>query len=135
MIFLLFQSLSRVPLVQIIQGVISPQLAASPALLYTWLAILVVTAGLFEEVRRYVGYHWLMRKEEKTWKKAVMYGLGHGGLESMLLVGGLAIFSLNGIIVVSSIDVRSLPAAQRAQVVQQLSSINAEPGWFPPLGV
>lgn len=88
LIFLLFQILTRIPLTTVVGAVFGKQIKASPVLLWSWLAVLVVTAGLFEEVGRYIGYRWLMRREDKTWNKAVMYGLGHGGLESMLLVGG-----------------------------------------------
>jgi uncharacterized membrane protein YhfC len=123
LIFFVFQLITRVPLVMVIQHAITPQLQASTALLYTWLAILALTAGLFEEVGRYVAFRWLMRHEEKTWSKAVMYGLGHGGLESILLVGGLAILSLINIIILSSIGLNSIPVAQRAQVAQQLAAI------------
>jgi uncharacterized membrane protein YhfC len=82
LIFFLFQIISRIPLTTAIQVVLTPQLKTSPILLYLWLGILAVTVGLFEEVGRYVGYRWLMRREEKAWNKAVMYGLGHGGLKS-----------------------------------------------------
>ena len=50
------------------------------ALLFGW----ALSNGLCEEVGRYVGYRWFMDHEEKTWRKAVMYGLGHGGLETMV---------------------------------------------------
>ena len=133
LIFFVFQLITRVPAVLVIQATITPQLEASPALLYTWLAILVLTAGLFEEVGRYVAFRWLMRREEKTWDKAVMYGLGHGGLESILLVGGLALLSLINIIVLSSIGLNSIPLAQRAQAAQQLAALAAQPAWFPLL--
>jgi uncharacterized membrane protein YhfC len=104
-----------------------------------------VTAGLFEEVGRYIGYRWLMGRETKTWSKAVtktwskavMYGLGHGGLESILLVAGLSLLSLVGLLVLLAINVEALPAAQRPQVVQQLhaaAAIAAQPGWVPLLG-
>lgn len=43
------------------------------------------TAGLFEEVGRWGGYRYLVR--ERTRRTGVMFGLGHGGLEAMLLVG------------------------------------------------
>jgi len=133
LIFFVFQLITRVPAVIVIQAAITPQLRASPALLYTWLAILVLTAGLFEEVGRYVAFRWLMRREEKTWNKAVMYGLGHGGLESIVLVGGLALLSLINILVLSSIGLSSIPLAQRAQAAQQLAAITAQPAWFPLL--
>src|SRR5215468_794993 len=133
LIFFVFQLITRVPAVLAIQAAIMPRLEASPALLYSWLAILVLTAGLFEEVGRYVAFRWLMRREEKTWNKAVMYGLGHGGLESIVLVGGLAVLSLVNILVLSSTGLSSIPAAQRTQVAQQLAAIGAQPAWFPLL--
>jgi uncharacterized membrane protein YhfC len=137
LIFLIFQLLTRVPLVQIIQGQIGPRLQADRALLLGWLAILSLTAGLFEEIGRYVGYRWLMRRDEKTWAKAVMYGLGHGGLESMLLVAGLTLIGLINLLVLSQTDLSTLPLTpeQRAQVEQQLAAAAAQPVWLPLLGV
>src|SRR5579884_1323833 len=102
LIFFLFQIISRVPAVQLIQEAIAPQLTTSKTLLIGWLTILAITAGLFEEVGRYIGYRWLMGREEKTWRKAVMYGIGHGGLESMLLVGGLLLLTLINVMVTMS---------------------------------
>jgi uncharacterized membrane protein YhfC len=127
LIFFLFQIISRVPAVQLIQGAIIPQLTASKALLIGWLTILAITAGLFEEVGRYVGYRWLMGHEEKTWRKAIMYGIGHGGLESMLLIGGLLLLTLVQVIAFSSINLNTLPTSQHALIVQQLNAINAQP--------
>lgn len=66
LIFLLFQLVTRVPIVQIIQTVIAPQLQASRPLLFVWLGFLALTAGLAEEIGRYVGYRWFMGREEKT---------------------------------------------------------------------
>jgi uncharacterized membrane protein YhfC len=134
LIFFLFQLISRVPLVTILGNVLAPQLASSRAFLLFWLIVLPLTAGLFEEIGRYIGYRWLMRKEGKTWDKAVMYGLGHGGLESILLVGGLGLLSLVNVLVLSNINLNTLPASQHAQVVRQLAAINAQPVWFPLLG-
>ena len=134
LIFFLFQLISRVPLVTILGNVLAPQLASSRVFLLFWLIALPLTAALFEEIGRYVGYRWLMRKEEKTWDKAVMYGLGHGGLESIVLVGGLGLISLVNILVLSSINLNILPASQHAQVLQQLAAIHAQPAWFPLLG-
>jgi uncharacterized membrane protein YhfC len=134
LIFAIFQLATRVPAVQVIQAFFGKQIAASPVLLWGWLAILVVTAALFEEVGRYIGYRLFMGREEKTWNKAVMYGLGHGGLESMLLVGFLALLSLVNLLALSSINLNTLPAAQRTQITQQLQTIAALPGWLPLLG-
>jgi uncharacterized membrane protein YhfC len=136
LIFVLFQLITRVPLVQLLQGILAPQLQASRPLLFAWLAALALSAGLFEEIGRYVGYRWLMRREAKTWRKAVMYGLGHGGIESMLLVAGLALLGLVNLVVLSTLDLSTLPLApeQRAQLDAQLAAVAALPGWTPLLG-
>jgi uncharacterized membrane protein YhfC len=133
LIFFLFQLISRVPIVQVVQMLIQPQLVASFPLQVAWLAILALTAGLAEEIGRYVGYRWLMRREEKTWGKAVMYGLGHGGLESMLLVGGLTLLGLINLLALPSL-IGTLPPDQRATVEQQLALVAAQPDWLPLLG-
>jgi uncharacterized membrane protein YhfC len=132
LIFFLFQIITRLPLIQIIQASIAPQLRASPALLYGWIAVAAVTAGLFEEVGRYVGYRWLMRREEKTWNKAIMYGLGHGGLESIMIAGLVALTLVNLLLLPTVFG--SLTAEQRALAVQQMAAITAQPTWAPLLG-
>ncbi|HEX7065854.1 MAG TPA: YhfC family glutamic-type intramembrane protease [Bacillales bacterium] len=48
-----------------------------------------LAAGVFEEVGRFVGFRYLLKKY-RDWKDGVGYGIGHGGIES-LFVGGLAI--------------------------------------------
>lgn len=134
-IFLLFQLISRVPLVLTLQGLIGPRLEASRPLLFGWLAALALSAGLAEEIGRYVGYRWLFR-EEKTWARSVMYGIGHGGFESIVLVGGLTILGLINLIALSTMDLNSLPLSteQRAQVEQQLAAVAAQPEWLPLVG-
>ena len=133
-IFLLFQLVSRVPVVIILGSVLAPQLKSSPAFLYTWIVILAITAGLFEEVGRYIGYRWLMKRDEKTWSKAVMYGIGHGGLESMVLIGGGTLLTVLNIIVLSATNLNSLPSSQHTLIVQQFAAINAEPWWLSLAG-
>ncbi|MDO4862956.1 MAG: YhfC family glutamic-type intramembrane protease [Ruminococcus sp.] len=50
-------------------------------------------AGIFEETGRVVGMKTLMRKYRDR-RDGVTYGIGHGGIESVLLVGGGAAFTL-----------------------------------------
>src|SRR5579871_368416 len=128
-VFFLFQLATRVPAVQLIQAAIGPQLKASPAMLWTWLVVLALTAGLFEEVGRYVGYRVFMRREDKTWSKAVMFGIGHGGLESVVLVGGLMVLGLVSLWTAANGGLNQLPDDQRAAAAQQLQTLSAQPGW------
>ncbi|WP_175884480.1 YhfC family glutamic-type intramembrane protease [Burkholderia sp. BCC0044] len=50
------------------------------------LVFAALTAGLFEECGRWVAFRYLLPKRHDA-PTAVMLGLGHGGLEAMLLVG------------------------------------------------
>ncbi len=134
-IFLIFQLISRVPLVMALQGMLATQLQASRMWLLGWIAGLSLSAGLAEEIGRYLGYRWLFR-EEKTWARAVMYGLGHGGLESMVLVAGLTLMGLINLIALSTMDISTLPltAEQQEQIRQQLAAVAAQPDWLPLVG-
>jgi uncharacterized membrane protein YhfC len=132
LVFLVFQLLTRLPLVTVLQKtVLASLLRTSTVFTWTWLVVLAVTAGLFEEVGRYVGYRLFMGREPKTWSKAVMFGLGHEGLESIVLVGGQIVLTLLSIAILSVINVNSLPAAQRQEAIQQMAAINAQPVWLP----
>ena len=134
LIFFLFQIVTRVPLIQLLQYFLTPTLKSSRPLLIAFLFFAALTAGIFEEVGRYVGYRWFMKREEKTWAKGVMYGLGHGGLESALLVGGLSALQLVNIWLLVSSQLGIVPAAQLPTAIRQLNAIGAQPGWAPLLG-
>lgn len=134
LIFFLFQVISRIPLVQIIQVALAPQLRDSGSLQVVYIAGLSLSAGLFEEIGRYVGYRWLMRTQEKSWEQAIMYGLGHGGIESVLIVGIPLLVQLFSLMQLSTIDLMTLPDQQRATVMQQLEIISSMPTWMPLLG-
>jgi uncharacterized membrane protein YhfC len=133
-VFLVFQVLTRLPALRVLDPIVTPHLATSTVLTWVWLVGLALSAALFEEVGRYVGYRVFMRREEKTWGKAVMYGLGHGGLESLLLVGGTAVLTLIGLVSLQVGGLEQLSGAQRAVAAQQVQTIASEPVWFPLLG-
>lgn len=133
LIFFVFQIATRVPIVTLIGYGQAPAVQSSPAILMLWLTFLAVTAGLFEEGGRWLGYRWLMGREEKTWNKAVMYGLGHGGLESIVLVGGGTLVSLLGIRMLSKVGINALPQSQRETVAHQLAVLSSQPAWMPLL--
>lgn len=133
MVFLAAQILTRLPAVAVIQTLFATQLR-SPPLMWVWLVTLSVTAGLFEEIGRFLGYRWLMRGEDKIWPKAIMYGLGHGGLESMVVAGGGSLLSVVGLVVALTRPPDALSQQARAQVDQLLTTLRSQPDWFPLLG-
>jgi uncharacterized membrane protein YhfC len=132
LIFLVFQLLTRVPAVQILQPLLASTLQQSPWYKYGWFVLLALTAGLFEEGGRYLGYRFLWKKEGKNWSRALMYGAGHGGLESMVLVGGLTILGVINAVVIFQIDPAMLPADQ-AQLIYQAREMIALTTWWLPL--
>jgi uncharacterized membrane protein YhfC len=133
LVFLVSQLLTRVPLQIALQSVFAQQLKHNATFFYIWLALAPLTAGIFEEVGRYFGYRIFMRREEKTWRKAVMYGIGHGGLESIVLVGLWSAATVVGLILTSSL-LNTLPVASRAPVIAQIQAVNATPAWMTLLG-
>src|SRR5699024_12503314 len=49
-----------------------------------------LAAGVFEEIGRFIGFRFLLKKF-RSWKDGIAYGIGHGGIESMLVVGMIAL--------------------------------------------
>ena len=62
-----------------------------------YFVILSFTAGLFEETARYIGVRFFL-KDQREYRDAVAFGLGHGFCEAVLLVGvselGMLVISL-----------------------------------------
>lgn len=135
LVFFVTQILIRIPLVQGAQFLLREPLQDSQTFLYFWLAVLALTAGIFEEGGRWLGYRFLVKKDF-TWEKGLMYGAGHGGLESMLLVGGLMLLGLVNVIALSSTNFSqaNLPPDQLVQIEMARQQIAALEWWMPLLG-
>jgi uncharacterized membrane protein YhfC len=80
-----------------------------------------LTAGLFEEGARYVAYRFLVK--EHTLENGLMYGAGHGGIESIFLVGS-SVLSI-GVILLTN---------PSAFTPAQLAAIAATPLYLPFVG-
>ena len=60
-------------------------IAGSP---YLYMLYGGLAAGIFEETGRYVAFRWLIGKRRYPGRDtAVTYGIGHGGIEAMLILG------------------------------------------------
>lgn len=92
-----------------------PALIQNPGL-YTAYACLA--AGLFEETARYVGLHFLCRKDASL-ATGVAYGIGHGGIEAILLAGTT---SLSNAIVLSAASAGSLEAMFGSDIAATVSA-------------
>ncbi len=97
--FVFPQLLIRLPLLTLLQGQSwFASFAQNKLFLYTF--SLALTAGLFELAGRYAVAGIMAKK--LTWKRALAAGLGHGGIEAMLLVGMTYINNLIYIVMINS---------------------------------
>lgn len=106
LVFFVSQVVLRVPWQAPLAIFLSKKTGGTGALWTGFLLLSCLTAGLFEEIGRYVAYRTLL-KNERNPRAAVMYGIGHGGIESILFVG----LPLVGILVAAELDRRgAIPA-------------------------
>ena len=92
--------------------------------------VLGLTAGLCEEIARYLVYrYWI--KSVRTWRAALMFGAGHGGIEAIIL-GLLVGIAFPQLVVLRNIDLGFIPLEQRTLVAQQITAYWSAP-WYATL--
>jgi uncharacterized membrane protein YhfC len=97
--------------------------------------LLGLLAGLFEETARYVLFKFIL-KNVKSWKEGILVGLGHGGIEAILLgisVAATLIFMLN----YRNLDlstVPGIPADQLEAAKQQVIAFWSTPWYMALMG-
>lgn len=80
-------------------------------------------AGIFEETARWLGFKFLIRvRDNESRDTGISYGLGHGGIEA-ILIGGLAMIS--NLIASVMLNSGALKGAAAAMNSQQLDTFNA----------
>lgn len=85
LMFFIFQILIRIPLLEYLQTQTWYQLFAIRNLILTVL-LTAFSAALFETVGRYIGLRFILKNCLER-KNGIAYGIGHGGIEAILLVG------------------------------------------------
>ena len=118
--FMFLVSLIRFPLNNYLTHLIISNTISS---LSYWLIIIIpsFTAGLFEETARYIGIKQLIKND--SYKTGITYGAGHGGIESIFIVG-LNVFVI-GILLLFRPEILT---------ETQQHSILSNPWYFPLIG-
>jgi len=81
--------------------------------------ILGFSAGFWEELTRYAVYRW-WAKEARTWRRGLLLGAGHGGIEAILL-GVLVLVGYFYMMAMRNMDLsRMLPSDQIALAQEQI---------------
>ena len=83
--FIVFQMLIRIPMLQILLPKWTEFIHFQLSQPFLYLVFLSVTAGLFEEIGRYITMRLFLKAMPLS--GAVAFGVGHGGIEALLLVG------------------------------------------------
>lgn len=114
-------SLTRIPL----NAYTNQMILAAPVTQWTYSMLALapsLTAGVFEEMARYIGLKFIIKDD--TYEKGLTYGAGHGGIESIMLVG-VSVLSV-GVVLLTSPEALS-PG--------QLEMILATPVYMPLIGL
>ncbi|MDO5628846.1 MAG: YhfC family glutamic-type intramembrane protease [Mobilicoccus sp.] len=98
--------------------------------------ILVITSGVFEESTRWLVLRWWAR-DTRSWRDGIGFGLGHGGIEAILVIGGgvLTAVSLMLAVDVARAAAREQGADALAQVDAQLAAIENLSGLMVGMGL
>ena len=84
-------------------------------------------AALFEESGRFIAMKWLLRDQPSDLKSALGYGIGHGGVEMLLLFGITMISNLAISFFINSGHAETLfgnvPAESQAQIQAQFAAL------------
>jgi uncharacterized membrane protein YhfC len=85
-----------------------------------------LSAGLFEEITRYIGYR-VSIKDERDWKSALMYGTGHGGIEA-IIIGILSLLTLLRLVSIQGADLSTIVEAEYLELARS----QVEAYWAAP---
>ena len=84
-VFVLMQMVIRIPILQVVLPKMQWYRDMSENI-WLYAIFLGLTAGLFEEIGRYIAFKTVLKKHLE-WKNGVAFGIGHGGIESIIIIG------------------------------------------------
>jgi len=76
-----------------------------------------LSAGLFEELTRYIVFRW-WAKDARSWRKGVLLGAGHGGTEAIIL-GAVTFYGFIQLVNLRNADLTHLFSASQLALAQQ----------------
>nr|WP_290670661.1 YhfC family glutamic-type intramembrane protease [Ardenticatena sp.] len=136
--FTVSQLILRIPLLTLLTLALR-DVNLSPSSTTVWLfnaVVLSFSAGVFEEWGRWFFLRHLA-KRVRSFHEGVMFGLGHGGIEAIVLVGLNVLGTLVLLFMSDTILAHlSILAPQDADAVrQQIEAVRTLPAWAPLLGL
>ncbi|GAB6549170.1 MULTISPECIES: YhfC family intramembrane metalloprotease [Bacillus] len=83
--FVVSQILIRIPILNYVNGTSTNFQMFSVMQPVLFVLLLSLSAGIFEEVARFIAMHYFMK--QRDWQSGFLFGAGHGGIEAVLIVG------------------------------------------------
>jgi uncharacterized membrane protein YhfC len=94
--------------------------------------LLGLSAGIFEELSRFGMYRWWL-KNDHTWKKGILAGAGHGGIESIIL-GILVMLTFINLMAYRNADLNYLNLApEKLSIARQQIQMYWSLPWYDSL--
>lgn len=87
-----------------------------------------LAAGLFEETGRFLAMKYAMKKNLNR-ENALMYGVGHGGIEAFILIGVAEIFNIITSVIINSGNAESIFASFDQATLNSLSQLWTLPSY------
>jgi uncharacterized membrane protein YhfC len=92
-----------------------------------------LSAGLFEEISRYAMFQW-WAKDARSWGRGLLAGVGHGGIEAIIL-GLLVLYGYIQMIIVRGQDISTLVAPDKVELATaQIQAYWSAPWYMTVLG-
>ena len=83
--FVVSQTLIRIPILNYVNGTSTNFQMFSVMQPVLFVLLLSLSAGIFEEVARFIAMRYFMK--QRDWQSGFLFGAGHGGIEAVLIVG------------------------------------------------
>lgn len=79
--------------------------------------ILGLSAGLWEELSRAAVYRW-WATDARSWRKGVLLGAGHGGIEAIIL-GGIVLLTFGSMLAMRGVDLSTVVPPEQLDLARQ----------------
>lgn len=93
--------------------------------------VLGLSAGLWEEVFRYLAYRF-WAKDARSWGRGLMLGAGHGGVEAIIL-GLLVLVNFVAMILLKDLNLNAIVPAEQLELAQQQMNAYWSAPWYATL--
>jgi uncharacterized membrane protein YhfC len=94
--------------------------------------LLGLSAGLFEEITRYVGLRW-WAKDARSWSKGLLFGAGWGGMEAIIFFVVIMLLNYIVLLALRPVDLSTIMPPEQVLPLQQGLDLFWGVSWYDSL--